>query len=325
MLKKWVKQPIGGIRAMSSGFKTKLDRALRFAVRSLRKFAYASPLPPRYPRLTSTRPRIGLALSGGFARGLAHIGVLKALTENRIPIDALAGTSVGSVIAGAFASGRKVEEMEKEARKVRWGSFARWTVARLGVATNERMEGMLRRVLGCSKFEDLLIPLAVVAADLSTGKPVTFRSGDLIPPLRGSCSVPGLFTPVEYQGHLLVDGAICCSVPVAPLLEFGVDAIIAVNLRTDGLQHTPTNMFQVIDQAFRIAQKQNDTQWREQCDVIIEPEVGDIRWDDFTRAAELIQAGERAGLQALPAIRALFESRPVPQAPVELQRANNLP
>ena len=313
------------VKVANLELKAKLGRAFRSGVRAIREFAYATPSPrktlPGGPHALE-RPRTGLALSGGFARGLAHIGVLKALTENQIPIDALAGTSVGSIVAGAFASGRTVRELIDQARNARWGSFARWTVARLGLATNERMEGMLRRSLRCLTFEELAIPLAVVVTDLSTGEAVTFRHGDLIPPLRASCSFPGLFTPVEYQGRLLVDGAISSSVPVAPLLDCGVDVIIAVNLKTNLHQQTPTNLFQVVGQAFQIAQKQSQSIWREQCDVIIEPEVADCKWDEFDRADELISAGERAALETLPALRALLEPCPIRDASTGLRAVN---
>ncbi len=250
-------------------------------------------------------------MGGGFARGLAHIGVLKVLTENQIQIDAVAGTSVGSIVAAAFADGCSIETMVEEARKIRWKTFARWAIPRLGFATNERMEAMLGRVLRASRFEELTIPLAVVAADISTGEAVTFRSGELAPPLRASCSFPGLFIPVEYQGRLLVDGAIVSSVPVAPLQDFGVDAIVAVHLRTNGPRHVPTNIFQVVGQAFQIAQSLNQAPWREHCDLVIEPEASDFKWDDFERADELILAGERAATKALPALRALLEPREI--------------
>ncbi len=288
---------------MSQRAKGTLGEALRSVVKGLREFAYATRIPtsPSF-----ARPRIGLALSGGFARGLAHIGVLKALSENKIPIDAIAGTSVGSVVGAAFASGSDVKEMLEAAREVRWSTFARWTIARLGLATNLRMEEMLRRVLRCSTFEELSVPLAVVTTDLSTGECVVFRKGDLIPPLRASCSFPGLFTPVAYQGHLLVDGAICNNLPVDALLNSGLDAIIAVHLKGDGLQHTPTNMFEVIGQAFQIAERQHEAGWRQHCDVVIEPDVRDFRWDDFGRCNDLILAGERAAIKALPALRSLL-------------------
>jgi NTE family protein len=251
-----------------------------------------------------------LALGGGFARGLAHIGVLKVLVENGIPIDALAGTSVGSVVAAAFASGCTIDKMLAEARTTRWKDIARWTIPHLGFASNDRMEVMLRRVLTSSRFEELSIPLAIVAADVSTGQAVTFREGELLPPLRASCSFPGLFVPVEYQGRLLVDGAIVGNVPVAALRDMGVETVIAVSLKTGDARHTPTNIFQVVGQAFQIAASTDQTSWRKACDVVIEPEVGGYRWDDFERAGELILAGERAARQALPALQALLAPHP---------------
>jgi len=298
---------------MAFKFKAKLEEALLSALRGLRDFAYSRPSSFGSPRSLRARPRIGIALGGGFARGLAHIGVLKVLIRNGIPIDAMAGTSAGSVVAAGFASGLTIEELIEQAHKIRWNGFARWTVARLGLATNERMGTALRRVLRCTRFEDLRIPLAVVATDISTGEPVTFRRGDLIPVLRASCSFPGLFTPVEYEGRTLVDGAIVGSVPALALREFGVDKIIAVHLKANG-RHSPTNIFQVIGQSFRIAEAVNQAAWREHCDLVIEPDVTEFKsdvtefkWDDFERADELIRAGERAALKALPALRALLE------------------
>ncbi len=296
---------------MPADFKFRVQDALRSAVRVLREFAYGSQTAQRYPTPEGQgRPRLGLALGGGFARGLAHLGVLKVLVENRIPIDALAGTSVGSVVAAAYASGCTIEGMLDEARATRWKDIARWTIPHLGFATNRRMEVTLRRVLRGSRFEDLSLPLAIVAADVSTGEAVTLRTGDLFTALRASCSFPGLFVPVEYQGRLLVDGAIVSSVPVEPLREMGVDHIIAVSLKTGSSRHTPTNLFQVVGQAFQIASSLSQASWRKACDVIIEPDVGGFRWDDFDHADELILAGERAARQALPAVEALLKPQP---------------
>jgi NTE family protein len=248
---------------------------------------------------------------------MAHVGVLKVLLENRIPIDALAGTSVGSVVAAAYASGCTVDEMLREARAARWRDFAHWTVPRLGFATNVPMETMLHRLLHCSRFEEVSIPLAIVATDVSTGEPVTYRDGDLLPPLRASCSFPGLFVPVKYRNRLLVDGAIVGSVPVAALREMGVDVTIGVYLKTGDPLHMPTNIFQVVGQAFHIASSAGETAWRKTCDVVIEPDVGRFRWDDFGHADELILIGERAARQALPAIQALLQ----PQARLAVPRA----
>jgi len=292
-----------------------MRKALMTAVRSLRHFAYSAPLPARSRKPAPARRRLGLALGGGFARGLAHIGVLKVFAENHIPIDALAGTSVGSIVAAGFASGMTVEQMIADTRQIRWKSFARWTVDRLGLATNERMEALLRRAIHCARFEDLKLPLAVVAVDLSTGEAVTFTRGELIPPLRASCSFPGLFVPIRYQGRLLVDGALVGSVPVAALQGLGVDVMIGVHLQTNGVYEAPTNIFQVIGQSFQIAQNLNAQNWKGYCDAVIEPETNEFRWDDFGRAEELIFEGERAARAALPALRSLLDPQrePVPQ------------
>ena len=280
---------------------------LRAAVRGLRKFAYATPVPRAPVEKSARRPRLGVALGGGFAPGLAHIGVLKVLLENQIAIDSLAGTSIGSIVAAALASGCTINEMAAAAHQVRWSSFARWTIPRLGFATNERLEAFLSKALPCRTFEQLKLPLAIVAADLSTGEEVIFREGDLMTPLRASCSFPGLFVPVEYRGRLLIDGAIVNSVPVSALS--GVDLVVAVHIRCCGLERSPTNLFEIVGESFRITQNLNQSSWRDRSDLVIEPELKDFRWDDFGRAGELIAAGEIAARQALPALRDLLRQR----------------
>jgi NTE family protein len=299
-----------------------IAKALKSGIANLRAFGHSTPKRHRRTVQVIPRrvPRIGVALGGGFARGLAHVGVLKVLIENGIPIDALAGVSAGSIIAAVFATGASHAQMVEAARRVRWSNFARWTFHPLGLASNWRMDQMLRNLLRCSTFEDLAKPLAVVAADIATGEPVVFRQGDLIPPLRASCSFPGLFTPVAYQGRLLVDGAIVASVPVAPLREGGVDAVIAVHLKSNGPPRAPSNLFQVIGKAFQIVDGRNEPAWKRDCDVLIEPDVTEFSWDDFRRADDIIKTGERAALAALPAVRALLQNQrgTVPDVPEEL-------
>jgi NTE family protein len=235
---------------------------------------------------------------------------LKVLAENNIPIDLLAGVSIGSIVGAGFASGLSPSEMIDIARKTQWRTFGRWTVSKLGLATNERMASWLRSTLRTSAFEDLSIPLFVVAADLSNGEAVTFRSGDVIAAVRASCSFPGLFVPVAHDGRLLVDGAIVGSVPVGPLPESKVGLLIGVHLKmSGGPAHVPASLFQVIGQSFQIAQAQNVAAWKTCCDVVIEPEVNGFDWDDFKRVDELVEAGERAAREALPEIRALVKSR----------------
>ena len=133
-------------------------------------------------------PSIGIALGGGFARGLAHVGVLKVFEEEGIPISFIAGTSVGSVIGAAYCSGVSAKELEEIASLVRFKHFARWTISRFGIASNDRMTGFLKRVVKARTFEELKIPLAVTATDFVTGDGVVFQKGDLIEPVRASCA-----------------------------------------------------------------------------------------------------------------------------------------
>lgn len=284
-----------------------VGRGLKLAVQALRKFAAGAPKPTAEYTNVARRPRVGLALGGGFARGIAHVGVLKVLVENQIPIDALAGTSSGSIAASGFASGCTIEELTLAARSLRWNRFARWTFPRLGFATNDRMDEFLARMLHCRTFEECKTPLAVVATDIRSGQAVIFREGDLIPPVRASCSFPGLFVPIEYQGRTLVDGVLAGSVPVSALRD--VDVIIGVHVLCNGTRQRPSSLFEVVGEAFQIAQDLSPSSWRNHCDLTIEPLVEDFRWDDFTRTDELIAAGETAARKALPALLKLLRER----------------
>lgn len=277
---------------------------LQGAVERVRGFAYAEP-----ERARPQRCRVGLALGGGFARGIAHIGVLKVLQENHIPIDYLAGTSVGALIAAGYASGVSLEQMERQAAATHFKDFARWTLSWMGLASNERLEGYLRRFSPATRFEELKIPLTIVATDLRRGEPAYFTQGPLGPPLRASCAYPGLFLPVEYQGRMLVDGFLVAPVPVDAVRRMGADLVIAVYLES-GSDAPPKSVTDVIGRSFSIAQRYAHETWRGRADLVIEPDVKSFLWDDFEKSPELIVAGEVAARAALPKIRAAL-ARPV--------------
>src|SRR5438045_2323617 len=150
-------------------------------------------------------PRIGLALGGGFARGIAHVGVLRVFERHGIPIHCVTGVSAGSIVAAACASGAPPDEIADAACSMRFGDVARWSLSRMGFVVSERMKPFLQRLLKCYRFEDMRIPLGVVATDLCTGEPVSFRdTGDVFLPIRASCSYPGLFQPVRLSGRILM-------------------------------------------------------------------------------------------------------------------------
>jgi NTE family protein len=248
-------------------------------------------------------PKIGLALGGGFARGLAHIGVLKVFEEEQIPIDFLAGTSVGSVIAASYASGVSAKELSEIASLVRFKDFSRWTISRFGLFSNDKMADFLHKVLRCSTFEELRIPLAVATTDIITGEPAVFTQGDLVDPVRASCAYPGMFLPVKINGRLLVDGLLAHAVPAAPLREMGAERVVSVYLSARWVKpRGPRHVFDIIGQCFSIAQDKMCGLWKSVSDMVVEPEIGDFSYDDFARASELVQAGEIAARSALPTI-----------------------
>ena len=254
------------------------------------------------------RPRLGLALGGGFARGIAHIGILKVLEEENIPIDFVAGTSVGALIGAAYCSGVSPAELEQIASRVRFRDLARWTLSRYGFATNLRMTGFLNRILKVKTFEELRIPLAITATDFTNGEGVVFRTGPLNEAVRASCAYPGVFLPVEVKGRLLVDGMLAHSLPSQPVRAMGAERVVAVNLKTSwGTLEGPRHIFDVIGQCFSIAQKMNCASSRECADLVIEPDVTGYRYDDFEHSAELVSIGEKTVRAVLPEIRKLME------------------
>lgn len=253
-------------------------------------------------------PAIGVALGGGFARGIAHIGVLKVLEEEGIPIRVVAGTSVGALIGAAYCSGLSIEDLEEVAQSCRFTTFARWTVSRYGFASNDRMTAFLNRILKVKTFEELRIPLGVTATDFNSGQGVVFHSGSIIDPVRASCAYPGMFLPVNIRGKWLVDGMLSHPVPTRPLREMGADRVLGVHLKGQWTKGgAPRHLFDVIGQSFAIAQDMMGHVWRGAADLVVEPDVAGFGYDDFKRSADLIRSGERAMREALPELRKWLE------------------
>jgi NTE family protein len=254
-------------------------------------------------RKPAERPRVGLALAGGFARGIAHIGVLRILREAGIPIDFVAGTSVGALIGAAYCAGTSLEEMEEIGSTTSFTDFGRWTPSWLGLATNQRMEKFLARFTSVKTFEEMKTPLAIATTDINAGISVYYTRGLVGPPLRGSCAYPGLFVPIQFEGRTLVDGFLTAPVPVEGALLLGADVVIAVYLEAGSVDQ-PRTFTDVLSRSFTIIQRHTDLTWRQQADVIIEPDVTPFVWDDFTKTPDMVAAGAAAALAALPEIRA---------------------
>ncbi|MBM3725120.1 MAG: patatin-like phospholipase family protein [Acidobacteria bacterium] len=250
-------------------------------------------------------PAIGLALGGGFARGVAHVGVLRALERHGIPVRFIGGVSAGSIVAAAYASGCTPDELETAAGSMKFRDVARWTVSKMGLADSERMEPFLTKLLKSHRFEEMRIPLAVVASDLITSSPAVFRgAGDVMLAVRASCSYPGMFIPIEHEGRVLVDGAMTMELPAEPLRRMGATHVISVCLPTEGRREAPTSVFGVVNRCFQIMQKRLEGEWRRHSNLVLAPSVAGTGWDGFQDAKSLIAAGEQAATEALPRIRA---------------------
>lgn len=262
--------------------------------------------------MTSSPPKIGLALSGGAARGMAHVGVLRAFAENGIPIDCIAGTSAGSIVAGAYASGMPIEEIAEFGRELRWRHIGRVTMSRLGFQSNARLEQHLRTRLPITRFEDLRVPLAVVATDLKTHSAVVMKDhGDVAFAIRASCTIPGWYVPViDEKGRHLVDGGLVAVIPSIATRLLGADIVIAVDVNSAGatfISHT-SSVIGVLFQSMMVVQKTGSARQREISDFVIDPKIGHIRWHKLGRVDEIINAGYEAALQSIPEIRELIDS-----------------
>jgi len=251
--------------------------------------------------------KVGLALGSGSARGLAHIGVIKVLVENNIPIDYIAGCSIGSIIGALYAAKKDITYIEN----LVYGLSKKQAIslldmeARHGFIKGEKIEKYLLDIIGTDNFYDLKIPFAAVAADLRTAKPVVFRDGSLMKAVRSSISIPVAFKPVEYEGKLLTDGGTAMPVPATVVRSMGAGLVIAVDLNADYESVHSQNKFKISDMANVTAHLMsanlaayNDVL----ADVVLKPKVGKVAWGDIFKPTGAILEGERVMREALPQV-----------------------
>ena len=263
--------------------------------------------PRRQPPAAAVTPRIGLALGGGFARGIAHAGVLRTFERHGIPLHCITGVSAGSIVAAAYASGARADDIGLIGASMRFRDVARWSLCRMGFLGSERMKRFLEKLLKTYRFEEMRIPLGIVATDLCSGDAVSFcESGEVFLPIRASCSYPGLFQPVRAGERLLVDGAMSVEIPALLARELGATHVISVHLPPPPCPRPPADFVQVIRRCFQILQRRSQSDWRHESDLVITPDLKSIEWNGFDAGPELVNAGEIAALAALPAIRSWF-------------------
>jgi NTE family protein len=259
--------------------------------------------------MEANRYKVGVALCGGVAYGVAQIGVLKALEEAGIHVDCIAGTSAGAIIAAAYASGLPVSRIEEIGIKTGWGELFAFRPSRKGLVSSGPIEEYIRKYLKAANFSDLKMPLAVVTTDLCSGEEIIFTDGPLDKAVRASCSIPGVYTPVELEGHQLADGGMAENVPVKALKNLGADVVIAVNLFGHHQVFPPaSNVFQILMRVWYFF-VQEESSWREQADVIIEPDMRLFDLFDFSAGKEMIAVGEKEAKKHMAKIKQVIQRR----------------
>ena len=249
--------------------------------------------------------RIGLALSGGAARGAAHLGVLKVLEREGIRPDFVAGSSAGSVVGAAYCAGLSVAEMEEVVLNLQWSKLGRLVRPRLGFFDSQRLENYVTEIIGDLQFADLSIPFAAVAVDILTGQLVVLKEGSVAWAVRASCALPGIFTPVERGDQLLVDGGTINNLPVSIVREMSADYVIAVDLLPPQDWHPrPRNLFEMWTLSFYTLLRVTHAEGQD-ADCLIVPDVGTyISMMDFSKTRELIEKGVEAAEAKMDQIKA---------------------
>lgn len=237
------------------------------------------------------RPTIGLALGSGAARGLAHIGVLKALEEMEIEIDMISGSSAGALIGGLYVAGISPSMIEKLAIQIDKKIWTDFTIPKKGIIKGEKIQEILKLVTGDRKIEELDKKLMIVATDLKTGEEVIFSEGAIHTAIRASISIPGVFEPLEYGDRMLVDGGVVDRVPVSILKDRGADIVIGIDVGFSRYQSKFIHMFDIILQSIDIMAKQIMEADLSQADLIISPPLSHIESSKFELVEECTKIG----------------------------------
>jgi NTE family protein len=238
------------------------------------------------------RLRVGLALGGGAVRGLAHLGVLQMLEEEQIPIDCVAGTSVGSVVGAAYCAGLKLEQILELAHQTGWRQLSSLTWPRQGLVSFAKLERWMIDRLGDLTFIDLAIPLTIVATDMDRGEAVLLKEGRVAPAVRASCSIPGIVPPAEIDGQLLSDGFVTDNLPVAALRQMGAAYVIAVDVCRPSPRRRLGPLGYAISAIEMMARRSGGGVSTADC--LISPDLAGFSYVRFSQREELIRRGAEA-------------------------------
>lgn len=249
------------------------------------------------------KPKIGLAFGSGGAKGFAHVGVIKVLEEAGIPIDYIAGSSMGALAAVLYGAGHNVESMTRMATTFKRKYYMDFTVPKMGLVAGEKVRDLLNVITFGKDIQDLSPPTSVVATDLISGERVVFREGSAAEAVRASISIPGILVPVKMGDRLLVDGGVIDRVPVSLVKEMGADIAIAVDVSSFKGSSEIHSIFDVIMQSIDIMQEEVVRLHELNADVMIKPPLGQFHSRTFTNVKEMIKIGEEETRKRLPEIQ----------------------
>lgn len=253
------------------------------------------------------RPKVGLALGSGGARGFAHLGVLKVLKEEGIPIDLIAGSSMGALIASFYGVGIEMERLYKLSGAFKRKYYLDFTVPKMGFISGKRVKDFIRVFTHGKNIEELSLPVGIVATDLLTGEKVVFKKGPITNAVRASISIPGIFVPEKYNGRMLVDGGVADRVPVSVAKEMGADIVIAVDVSRVKRNAEITSIFDVIMQSIDILQTEIVSNREIASDIMIRPSVEKYSSRAFTHIEDIIAIGEDETRKNIHQIKSVIE------------------
>jgi NTE family protein len=263
------------------------------------------------PMTEMAKPKIALVLGGGAARGFAHVGVIRVLEQEKIPIDMIVGTSVGSLIGAIYANDANSFDLEWTAFSLEKDNLFDYAIfsaiTGMGLVKGDKLEDFVKTKIPTANIENLKLPFAAVATDLNRGTRVVLDRGSVPKAVHASSAIPGVFSPVDYQGRLLVDGGVVDNIPIAVAREKGADIVIAVDISENVTNFNVTNLVDVMLQSVNIMFNENVKYKKKDADVLITPAVGDVGMLDFTQKKRCMQAGIEAAQKAVPEIKNKIE------------------
>ncbi|MEA2082030.1 MAG: patatin-like phospholipase family protein [Elusimicrobiota bacterium] len=277
-------------------------------------------------RWKKNRAKVGIVLSGGAARGLAHVGVIKCWQEKKLPLDLVVGTSVGALVGVLYASGLDGAEIGRIVSGLNWNELIEFKVtpSRIlnltSVISSEKMGELLFAHLGKKRFSDLRIPFVCVACDIRTGEKIVFRDGELIPAVRASSCIPGIFEPVEYRHRVLVDGGVVDNVPTDIALDEGMDIIVASWTGGSRMLEDSRNILAVLTQVISVSGTVLSRQQLKRADVVIEPDLKDVSPLDLDKFAYSSAAGYDACRKKVDEIEKMFLQKTIEKLKEERNR-----